>query len=146
MLYLIRRLREFKRDLKGVYSILPKKLKAIKINLVDYGLANFSSGLNLNYKGLIKEVELKKAFEKYLHKRLTNRHYIIYVILHEYGHAQRHISGQANYKLNRQETYFFTPRENYIDRQIDYWQYVTEEKRAWKFAKKYFKNIHLTKV
>ena len=132
---------DFKKDLKRVYSILPKNLKAIKINFVDYGLAGFSSGLYFNYKGLIEKIELKKAFEKYLNKGLTIKEYLIYVILHEFGHYQRHITGKADYNRYRQEDYFFEPKADYIDRQFDYWTKITEEVEAWKFTKKYIKKV-----
>ena len=139
-------IKEFKKDINKIQKILPKKLKAIKINFVSYGLANFSQGLNLNFNGLINETNLKKAFEKYLHKKLNTRQYIIYVILHEFGHAFRHITEQANYNQYRQQSYFLTLDEDYIKRQLNYWHYITEEKYAWQFAKKYIKNIHLTKA
>jgi hypothetical protein len=137
---------DFKRDLKRIYFILPKELKDIKINLITYGNTSFSNGININFLGLSENEDLKIALEFYLHKRLSLRQYIIYCILHEYGHYNRYIQGLNDMRAYREQTYWIDLSNNpYIKRQLDYWRHITEEKEAWKFAKKYINKITLTK-
>jgi len=133
---------DFKRDLKRIYFILPKELKDIKINLITYGNASFNNGININLAGLKSNEELKQALEKYLHKKLNIREFIIYCILHELGHYNRHIQGLNDMRQYQNQKYWIdVNNEPYIKRQLDYWQFVTEEREAWTFAKRIYKTI-----
>jgi hypothetical protein len=134
--------KKFDQDIIRIKKILPLQLRSITINKVLYGNASFCSGININLQGLKSNTDLKKALELYLHKKLNIREYIIYCLLHEFGHIFRHISGLNNPKLYREQNYWIEVNNNpYITRQLKYWRDVTEETLAWAFVKKYIKRI-----
>ena len=134
-------IKKFQADITRINKILPKKLREVKINFVDYGTAQAlcAGGININFRGILELKELKEAFEIYLKKKLSLKAFFVLVYLHEAGHTYRHITGQADYERNRRELYFFNEDPDYIKRQLIYWNGITEEKEAWKFAKTYFK-------
>jgi hypothetical protein len=135
----------FKNDVYRIKKLLPKKLRQFNINFVGYGIANFNNGININLDGIINKIELKKAIELYLKKKLSIRQYVLLVFLHELGHYFNHISGLSNTQLYRQQSYFIEDNLPYIQRQLNYWKKITEEQEAWNFSKKYFSKLDLTK-
>jgi len=122
-------------------EILPDYLKKVKIEHRKERLMSYSPNKNviyINKKALLGIKEHKTLTERYLNRKLSNKHFIIFCLLHELGHKNNFIFGKDNNDLYEKQGIEAEMIEDYRERNFTYWNNVIEERSAMDFAKEYY--------
>ena len=129
-------------------KVLPNIVKHVKIKKIynprNVGY-NYKTDTLLFTKQITKDVTLKYITEKYINKKLNNREFTIFILLHELGHrydkktnnktvAELHLEKEREFEKYDIMTY----NMNLKEKAFYYWNNISTEKKAMDFAKKYF--------
>jgi len=102
----------------------------------------------LNRYDILKNKLLIRAIEKYLKQKLNKREHIIFALLHELGHryyigikqkADINLYIRQQNKLRNKYFNLCPTIQEQINFKLEYWNTITEEYKAMKFAKRYFR-------
>ena len=126
-------------------DILPTELKDTKIKYDKYQQATYiveDDEIRFNKDLLLKDRVLYLALCYFLHKKLSRKQYVIFCLLHEIGHRRDFMNrkpGISEYFCEKQIlTISLGINYHKIEGNFRYWNEVTTERNANKFAKEYF--------